>query len=810
MLKVKNLHKYYRGLFRKPLHVINNTSLEIPANGIFAVVGASGAGKTTLINTISSLDSFKSGSISFLETEMKRYHSAVADKIRMKNYGFIFQNYYLLETKTVYENVKISLDAFDIDEKEKKRRINYVLNQLGIAKYTNKLVTSLSGGEQQRVSIARALVKSPKIIFADEPTGSLDEKTTFTVLNILKKISKNCAVFIVTHEKDIISYYADYIIEIDNGIKVKEFKPEIKEDSYLAVDQNIYLNELNHIDHHQDDNFTFDVYTDDSKVEKSNIKIAIQNNKIFLESSSDIVFLSNKSENHLIDGNRYKIEDYVKEDFEYDLEPLDNPKSKINFKEMLSQSFKNYKSKSSIKTMLKIVAVLLSVVFIALFESMSTIQNVNLSNDLKHSKGNISFEILPDGPSMNTAKLTQAYQTVLKDVEDSDLDGEILFSPKDQLIYEYEGFMQIKKMKYLIPEHDMKNIDSFATSSLIYGHMPTNGYEIIIDEYVIEHFLNNSILKNIISDYGFFVGKTLSSNNYKYNLTIAGICRTKNPVIYAHKSVNFIRLSYYSQVEAIDIDYAKTIYPSLENVNLSPGHCLRNATAQSGQLNTLIVDGYFNDIPYSYIIHPSDYFAIKNRAASERSDMYFSSNGNSSTINSLINLVNKTKDNLKEKEIDVIINMHNYYQDEYDAATKDFNDILNVVKIITIVVVSIALLLIVLSTYLSMLHQISDIAVYRSIGYSRLYLGLIYFIELAILALLHAFIGGAVAYLSMFILDIIPLIPYTISLSIMNALLIVLIVAAVICVIGIIPIIFVFRLTPAQIYNRYNKRINNV
>ena len=214
MLKAKNLNKYYHRFSSKPLHVIDNTTIEIPETGIIAVIGPSGAGKTTLINTLSGLDSFMSGSIAFDEIIMKHYSNHIADKLRMKNYGFIFQNYYLLEKATVYENVKIALDAFSLSESEKKERITYVLKQLGIAKYTNKLVSNLSGGEQQRVSIARALVKSPKIIFADEPTGSLDEKTTFTVFNILKKVSKTCAVFIVTHERDIISYYADYILEL--------------------------------------------------------------------------------------------------------------------------------------------------------------------------------------------------------------------------------------------------------------------------------------------------------------------------------------------------------------------------------------------------------------------------------------------------------------------------------------------------------------------------------------------------------------------------------------------------------------------
>ena len=150
MLKVKNLHKYYHNFARKPLHVINDTTIEIPETGIIAVVGESGAGKTTLINTISSLDSFKSGEIAFDDLKMHHYHNRKADNLRLENYGFIFQNYYLLQNQTVYENVKISLDAFDISEAEKKKRVNYVLSQLGISRYTHKKVTSLSGRSEER------------------------------------------------------------------------------------------------------------------------------------------------------------------------------------------------------------------------------------------------------------------------------------------------------------------------------------------------------------------------------------------------------------------------------------------------------------------------------------------------------------------------------------------------------------------------------------------------------------------------------------------------------------------------------------
>ena len=355
MLNVKKLNKYYHIRGRKPLHVIDNTTLEIPEKGIIAVVGESGAGKTTLINTISGLDSFKSGKISFDDVSMTHYNNRIADKLRLKNYGFIFQNYYLLEKQTVYENVKISLDGFAISESEKKKRVNYVLNQLGIAKYTNKIVSNLSGGEQQRVSIARALVKSPRIIFADEPTGSLDEKTTFNVLNILKKVSQTCAVFIVTHEREIISYYADYIIELNNGVVVKEFTPVKPETKALAVDQNIYLSDLEHKDSHEQENVAIDIYIDGSSGPQSGVKIAIKNNRIYLEASENITVLTKESENHLIQDKQYEIKDYVDDNFDYSLEPIPYENNKIGFKEMLKKGYQNFKINRPIKNVLKVV-----------------------------------------------------------------------------------------------------------------------------------------------------------------------------------------------------------------------------------------------------------------------------------------------------------------------------------------------------------------------------------------------------------------------------------------------------------------------
>ena len=818
MLKVTKLNKYYYNFGRKPLHVIDNTSLEIPKTGIIAVVGQSGAGKTTLINTISGLDSFRSGEIAFEDIKMRHYNNHVADKLRMKNFGFIFQNYYLLEDKSVYENVKISIDSFDISEAEKKKRIHYVLNQLGIAKYTNKKVTSLSGGEQQRVSIARALVKSPSVIFADEPTGSLDEKTTFNVLNILKKISKSCAVFIVTHEREIISYYADYIIEIENGLVVKEFTPVTPEGKSLSVDQNIYLKELDHRASFEKEDISFDIYSDKApNGQKSKVKIAYKEDKIYLEASEGITILDSKSENHLIDDKPRKIEDYVDDNFSFELEPLNTSKNRTGFKEILKRGYRNFKIKRPIKRLLKVMCLTLSIILMGLLEGANSLSNVDLSGDLSASKGNLYLTIEPAvGDSMSLLKMQEAYDTVTEEVEKSSLNGAICYEPRDTLVYFYNGFFQVQNKRFPLPLHDFKPLSFITEKDLSFGRLPEQPNEVVVDEYILENFIETSLLKTVITDYGHFVGKTLISNNYRDNeFVISGVSRTKSPTMFGFYYSDFTRMSYDSRAKVIDIDMAKKVMVDnqvIQGSNLEPGHCIlnRHYGASNADACHFVIDEYLDTMDYDIIINPNDYSVFKKHLSSFRTKMYIATDGKTETINGFKNLISDLKDQLEDKDVLVKLIVENRYQDEYNTAVGTFENILFVVKIVAGVVTVIALLFIILSTYFSMLSQIGDIAVYRSLGYSRANLGLTYFIELFLTTFIYVLLGLVITYGVLFIIDVIPIIDFHITTMIWQFLVVFAGLLGIILFIGLLPILIVFRRTPANLYNRFHRRIENI
>jgi putative ABC transport system ATP-binding protein len=195
---------------------INNVNLEIKEGDFTVILGPSGSGKTTLLNCVSGLDRPTSGEIVINNTNIAALKDSELTKFRRNNIGFIFQSYNLLPTLNVLENAKIGqvLQA----DKSKRISLDEIFNDIGMEENKNKRVDEISGGQQQRVSIARAVSKNPKIIFADEPTGALDQNTARKVLKIFLDLNKKykTTVVLVTHDRDI-SKLGNKIIHVKNN-----------------------------------------------------------------------------------------------------------------------------------------------------------------------------------------------------------------------------------------------------------------------------------------------------------------------------------------------------------------------------------------------------------------------------------------------------------------------------------------------------------------------------------------------------------------------------------------------------------------
>ncbi len=214
ILKLEDVSKKYR-YGNQIVTALDNVNLEIKTGEIIVILGPSGAGKTTLLNVLSGLDRPSEGKIMFEGKDIAKYSESKITKFRKDNLGFIFQTYNLLEHLNVYENVMVGAS---LGKNKNKEHINKIIDVVGLSKHKKKYIHELSGGEQQRVSIARAIVKNPKIMFADEPTGALDEKTGKKVLETLVKVNETLGttMIIVTHNPGI-AKIGDRILHVNSG-----------------------------------------------------------------------------------------------------------------------------------------------------------------------------------------------------------------------------------------------------------------------------------------------------------------------------------------------------------------------------------------------------------------------------------------------------------------------------------------------------------------------------------------------------------------------------------------------------------------
>lgn len=215
LIKIENVTKKYDSQV-----IFENFNYDFPSNGITCVLGASGSGKTTLLNLLAGFDRDYSGKIEVNGENIGDLSSRELGTYRKNIVGFVFQDYNLVSGYTVLENILLAADLNDNDIKCNEEKARNLLLQFGIEDKIHEKVENLSGGEKQRVSIARALINNPPIIFADEPTGALDRKTSNQIMGILKEISKDKLVIVITHDEKICDYAHEIIYIVNGGIEI--------------------------------------------------------------------------------------------------------------------------------------------------------------------------------------------------------------------------------------------------------------------------------------------------------------------------------------------------------------------------------------------------------------------------------------------------------------------------------------------------------------------------------------------------------------------------------------------------------------
>lgn len=216
-IEFKNVTKGYK-IGDKTYNALNNVSFSLPKGEFVCILGPSGAGKSTLLNLLGGMDTVTSGDIIIDKENISKKSDKELTSYRAENVGFIFQFYNILPTLTVLENVEIVKDIVKKPKSAKK-----ILKDVGLGDHLNKFPNQLSGGEQQRVSLARAIVNNPSVLIADEPTGNLDPETAKEIMGLLEDINKaGTTILMATHAKDIVDNMQKRVIAIDKGMIVRD------------------------------------------------------------------------------------------------------------------------------------------------------------------------------------------------------------------------------------------------------------------------------------------------------------------------------------------------------------------------------------------------------------------------------------------------------------------------------------------------------------------------------------------------------------------------------------------------------------
>lgn len=233
MIEIKELHKSY-SMGKSTLHVLKGINFNVAEGEMVAIMGSSGSGKSTLLNILGMLDVANEGTYNLDGTFIKDLDETKAAIYRNKFLGFVFQSFNLISYKTALENVMLPLYYQKISRKERQKSAQKYLENVGLGPWASHHPNELSGGQKQRVAIARALVSEPKVLLADEPTGALDTKTSYELMDLLQKINEaGKTLLIVTHEQDIANM-CKRIVHLRDGLIVEDKKvDQVKASQYV-------------------------------------------------------------------------------------------------------------------------------------------------------------------------------------------------------------------------------------------------------------------------------------------------------------------------------------------------------------------------------------------------------------------------------------------------------------------------------------------------------------------------------------------------------------------------------------------------
>lgn len=805
MLSLKNVNKYFNRHKKNEIHVINNISLDFSDSGMVALLGPSGCGKTTLLNAIGGMDSIKSGKIYVNGKKISSKINYKVDKIRNLNIGYIFQDYKLVDNLSVFDNVKLVLTMLGIkDKNEIKSRVEYVLDCVGMLRYKRRPASMLSGGERQRVGIARALVKNPNIILADEPTGNLDSKNSLEIMKIIKSISKDRLVILVTHEVNLAKFYADRIIELKDGTVVRDYINSDKEDLDYTIDNNIYLKDFDKHDVIKDDDKNINIYLDNK--DKVKLDIVVKNGNIYVSSKDNIVVIDEDSNIELINDSYKKIQESDIDKYKFN---IGESKHKLRYSSIFNpislivNGFKKVFDYSFLKKLL-LIGFLLSGIFIMYsVSSISALYNIKDEKFVTINKNYLSV-------NLNKIKVDDylGYENI--DSVSYVLPGNSIVSFRVNYKDYYQTYNSFDTLN-----GSLTDINLISNSDLIYGNMPVNNNEVVVDKRsILSMFNENGYAQMIgIKDVSDMIGRIINIDNLN-DFVIVGIVDLGSPSIYAYKD-NFINILANSKKDNDGIMRSDAEY---EDIKLYDYNLKSNEIElKKGRMPT-------NDYEVIVNISNSDSMPLNKYIDNKVNDKkllvvgyYFSKDSldcllvNSNTVK--YDLITKSKDmvvmsNDKDKTISEFRDKGLNIEDSYSVSRKKYidsnKDRVNTTMLVSLVILIISLVEVFLMIRASFLSRVKSVGIYRAIGVKKRDIYRMFYGEIIAITTISSVPGIIFAA---YVLNILSKIKYIGEYFLINfnvVLISILFVYVFNLVIGLIPVFNTIRRKPASILSRYD------
>lgn len=529
MIKLEGVNKYFNKGKANQIHVIDNTTMELPDRGIVCLLGPSGCGKTTLLNAIGGLDRVDSGRIYIDDRLITKASANRLDTIRNARIGYIFQNFNLIDDKSVYENVAIALRMIGIrDQKVIADRVKYCLEKTGIYQYRNRNANALSGGQRQRVAIARAIVKNPQIIIADEPTGNLDSANTIEVMNIIKTISRERLVLLVTHERNIAEFYSDFVAEMKDGRVVKAYSNDSSRFLDYQLENKLYLKDMPVLKDFSEKDVRIRVYSEEER--QADIRMVIRGGNLYIDTGGRLNVVDETSNVQMLDEHYQAMDESVfeKNSFDYGACLPEQYKAKYTsvyrWSNFISRGWETVRGFKKVRKFLMLGFVAAAMFAFLAVSNISGIIDVK-PEDYRKTNGNY---ITVNNPEKS--------EGLIRAVEE--LDSVSYVIPGDTkigVVFPMDDYLQTTYAKQLL-NVSLCSREVLDTDGIMIGELPADEHEVVIDRMVADEFLRNKLGQSIgITAVEQFVGRRLVIGSLE-DYRISGISDVGSPSMFVDDS----------------------------------------------------------------------------------------------------------------------------------------------------------------------------------------------------------------------------------------------------------------------------------